>query len=202
MLNIFSTPIYYKNISLLKKDINNLINYSYERIKIDNGFVSKDKYILNNKEFKKLKEHILKNIDTYLYDNLKIKRHIKFKMLNSWCMKHQTNDWADKHSHENSFISGILYLKTNINSGNLIFHRNEILNLFPNTIKIEYEEFNLINSDYISINPKDGDLVLFPSSIKHSVSKNTSKEDRYCCAFNLFPYGEFGDINSSNYIKL
>lgn len=202
LINIFSTPIYFNNIKLEKNHISELLNEKYERIKINNGFATTSKYVLNNKKLLNLKKEIIKNFNEYAYNFLHIKKHIKFKILNSWCTKHSYNDWSQTHHHENSLISGILYLKTFENSGDLILHRNPFLCLFPSTVKIEFDKYTLNNSESFHIKPKQGDLIFFPSNLQHSVTKNLNKEDRYCCAFNLFPYGKFGSNENYNFMEL
>ncbi len=202
MLNLFGTPIYLNNIKIKNKDINNLIDSNYERLKSNIASVTTDTYILNNEKNIVIKNIILENLNNYLYNQLKLKKNIKFKMLNSWIMKLSKNDWAVNHAHDNSFISGVLYLKTSKNSGNLILHRNKLLNVFPSSVKIEFEEFNEINSEYWCIEPKEGDIIFFPSQLEHSVTKNLTEKDRYCCSFNFYPEGVFGDEKNLNVLKI
>jgi uncharacterized protein (TIGR02466 family) len=202
MLNLFGTPVYINNIKINNKDKKNLINTKYERLKSNIGSVTPDSYVLNHKKNINIKKMILNSLNEYLYDYLKIKKNTKFKMLNSWIMKLGKNDWAVNHCHDNSFISGVLYLQTNENCGNLIIHRNKLLNIFPTSVKIEFEEFNEINSEYWCIQPKEGDIIFFPSQLEHSVTKNLSEMDRYCCAFNFYPEGVFGSDHFFNSLKI
>jgi uncharacterized protein (TIGR02466 family) len=202
MLNLFGTPVYLNNIKIKDKDINNLIDSNYERLKSNIASVTTNTFILDNKENINIKNIILDNLNKYLYNQLKIKKHVKFRMLNSWCMKLNKNDWAVNHTHDNSFISGVLYLKTYKNSGNLILHRNKLLNIFPSSVKIEFEKINEINCEYYSITPEEGDIIFFPSQLEHSVTKNLNEKDRYCCAFNFYPEGNFGQNSDLNVLKI
>jgi hypothetical protein len=45
MINLFGIPVYFNNVKIDKKEKNFLINSKYERLKIDNGYVSENKYI-------------------------------------------------------------------------------------------------------------------------------------------------------------
>jgi len=201
-INLFPTPIYCNHIKLKKEYKDILISENYKRFEINNGYVTTNKYVLNNEKLSSLKKEIFNNLNEYLFNKLKVKKNTKFKMLNSWCIKHSTNDWSQAHYHENSFISGILYLKNYEDSGDLVFHKEGIPNIFSNCIKIEFDEFIIDNSETFFIKPKDGDLILFPSHLKHSVTKNLNKNDRYCCAFNFFPNGKFGNIDNSNFVEV
>jgi len=60
----------------------------------------------------------------------------------------------------------------------------------------EYDELNLINNSLHRFNARTGNLIIFPSSIPHSVSTNNSQEKRYSLAFNAFPFGKFGEPES------
>tara|TARA_R100001015_G_C4629358_1_gene190148 strand:+ start:254 stop:865 length:612 start_codon:yes stop_codon:yes gene_type:complete len=202
MFNLFGIPIYLKNIKISEKDINTLINLEYERLNINNGYISKNKQILKEKQNSNVKDCIFNNVNYFLYEYLKIKKNISFKLLNSWCMKHVKNDWSLSHHHDNSLISGILYLKTYKNSGDLILHRNNLLNVFSSSINIEFEETNINNCNKFYITPKKGDLILFPSYLEHSVTRNLNQKERYCCAFNFYPSGSFGNKKSFNELNL
>jgi hypothetical protein len=203
MLNLFGVPIYFNNIKIKEEEKNFLINSIYTRIKVDNGYVTEDKYILNNDEVIETRKNILINLYNYVYDNLKVKKDVKFKLLNSWCIKHVKNDFSHSHHHKNSFISGVLYLKTSENSGNIVFHKNNFLNnIFPGSVDIEFNEYNTINSGYWSITPKEGDIIFFPSNLEHSVTENISNDDRYCCSFNFYPTGIFGRNDNLNVLEI
>jgi uncharacterized protein (TIGR02466 family) len=203
MLNLFGVPIYINNIKIKEKEKNFLINSVYKRLKPGNGYVTKDKHVLNSKKTVETKKEILINLYKYLYDILKVKKDIKFRLLNSWCIKHVEKDYSHIHEHHNSFISGVLYLKTNKDSGNIVFHKNSYLNnIFTNSVNIEFSEYNTINSDYWYITPKEGDIIFFPSNLKHSVTENLSNEDRYCCSFNFYPTGVFGTNDEFNLLEI
>ena len=202
-LSLFGIPIYFGKIKLKQEEVNYIINSDYERVHIDNGFRTKDNYLLNNKNLKNLKKEVQNELNNFVYNQLKIKNNFKFMMLNSWGMKHVKNDWAQPHYHSNSFISGVVYLKTNKDSGYFSFNKSsDWNNISSNFLKFEYTEYTQENSDTWNILPEEGDIIFFPSFLTHSVSKNTSDEDRYCCSFNFYPNvviktKEFDNINLS-----
>ena len=48
----------------------------------------------------------------------------------------------------------------------------------------------------------DGELVLFPSSLRHSVPFNKGNETRYSMSFNTFCIDELGDRNSLTHLNI
>ena len=59
------------------------------------------------------------------------------------------------------------------------------------------------NANGISQNVKEGDLILFPSWIPHSVNRNETKnKERISLSFNTFPIGEMGNYDSATHLKL
>ena len=155
--------------------------------------MSKTKYVLNEARFRPLLKKLNKHVDIYTRDVLKVKHEITFSLKNSWCMQHDPGHWAQKHYHQNSIISGVLYIKTSSTSGNIFFHNKLIQNnLFSPILQIPFEEENIHNSDTYWIHPEDGTLVMFPSFLEHSVNTNKSNDARYCLPFNYAIKGVLG----------
>ena len=52
-------------------------------------------------------------------------------------------------------------------------------------------------------NVKEGDLIIFPSWVRHSVSLNETKNrERISLSFNTFPIGEIGNYDNVTHVKL
>ena len=190
---LFHTPLYVSKMDLTDTEIQNLINQQYEDIRPRNGRISKTKYVLHEARFRPLLKKLNKHVDIYTRDLLKVKHEITFSLKNSWCMQHDSGHWAQKHYHQNSIISGVLYIKTSSTSGNIFFHNKLIQNnLFSPILQIPFEEENIHNSDTYWIHPEDGTLVMFPSFLEHSVNTNKSNDARYCLPFNYAIKGVLG----------
>ena len=86
--------------------------------------------------------------------------------------------------HPFSLVSAVFYLKVPKNSGRLVFE-NPIQQhdyiMKPGTVKT----YNSINSGYWYAEPKEGDLIMFPSWLRHWVEPSQSDEDRISIAFNI-----------------
>ena len=49
-----------------------------------------------------------------------------------------------------------------------------------------------MNAESVSFEVNKGDVLLFPSTLSHSVDENFSNDTRYSLAFNAFVKGQFG----------
>ena len=59
-----------------------------------------------------------------------------------------------------------------------------------------------ITQSWCNMEVKSSELVLFPSTLKHSVPVNKDENDRISLSFNTFSKGVFGDENKLNYLNV
>lgn len=102
-----------------------------------------------------------------------------------WANIHPTGSYHTRHIHPASVqLSGVYYIKTSPNCGNIIFHDlPRFLGLWaaaPKTLEPTDQ-----NSSQFSIEPEEGLCVLFPGYVMHEVETNRSEEDRVGIAFNI-----------------
>ena len=190
---LFPTPLVQTNIG---------VDYVIEKVGFkrplsDNGWISDDsKYLDRNK---KLKNTIENEIETYLREILRLKNTVYLKHQSSWVLVHTKGDYSHKHYHQNSWLSGIYYHQIPPNSGNVTFfasppsHGWTSSQMSPYT---EIEEYNPLNSSLFVVEPKAGDLLLFPSHVEHSSGVNVTDYDRSLVSFNYSLHGTWGDSTS------
>ena len=190
LISTFSTALYHSNIPV---DINfetEIKNLEYLRVKHDNGYISKNYQLLNIAEFINIKKILMENVRTYVFDILRVRNSYQLYMSTSWANKHDTSDYSQEHSHNNSIVSGIYYISVEDSSGDLVFaNPNANLGL---SLELNLQDFNQFNSNEAIVVPKNGDLFLFPSSLRHKVEKNKSPNQRYSIAFNVMAKGMYG----------
>lgn len=191
---LFGIPVFNSMVEDIPEETKTFLkNVEFERMFSKNGWYSADKYILNKPESKPLYDIIMSELQFYVRDLLKIKDTIKFEMTNSWVVKHDPGDWGQSHVHTNCLLSGVYYLHTNENSGRIVFRKDtNYINLFPNAVDVEFDEWTTYNSKNWAFQPKNNQVFLFPSNLLHSIDDNNSDEDRYSVAFNFFPRGNLG----------
>ena len=104
---------------------------------------------------------------------------------NYWININKPNDLNIVHNHPNSDISGVVWIKTPKDSGCIYFPHPDY---FQKVNEIDHSR-PLTKQGYSHmVVPEKGNVVLFPSCLKHGVSENLSKHERVSIAFNAeFP---------------
>ena len=101
----------------------------------------------------------------------------QFDMGNIWANINDKGAWNSPHRHNGCFYSGAFYIQAEGDEGFITFiDKNEqVLFQFPQSPKMR---------ETISIRPRSGSLLLFPSGLLHMVEPNPTDRDRYSIAFN------------------
>ena len=101
----------------------------------------------------------------------------------SWCHITRTGGYHDMHVHPNSSWSGIYYIRT----GECDVHTKNGSNRFYNPMLPGYSDISTrwcsMNSSF-DMQPRDGQLIVFPSWIMHSATPYSGTTDRIVVAFN------------------
>jgi len=193
--DLFPTPIFKYHIEDHKEINSKLIKYIYELKDEDplgnnhsnmGGWHSQNFDIVNSgipQEFIFKFKDFLKSIVT---DELGWK-YVKDKarIVAMWAIINNKNSHNIKHNHPNCFLSAAYYVKAPKNCGNIQFYE-------PNEVKTmrypEVEKYTKYSGGIFNIEPNEGDLLIFPSYIYHSVQQNKSDEDRIVISFNIEIY--------------
>lgn len=191
---LFSIPLFSTELKdITQEELDFIKNTEYKRFPVDNGYGSVNKYLLNEKPIQSLRQKIDSVVKTYLHDILHINKVHTFEMTESWSVKHLKGDESGSHRHANSMLSGVLYLETDENSGDIWFHKDpNTTTLFTPTVDVTFNQNNIFNSQIWAVKPKKNTLILFPSTVFHSVMPSESDIERYVVAFNYFAFGEYG----------
>jgi uncharacterized protein (TIGR02466 family) len=196
IMDLFPTPLYINNIDapLINQQKNYLLNLP--KIQNTGNLRSESAYIFEYPLFAELKKTINEHIKEYInivYPNSNIDVYIT----QSWANYTEPNQWHHKHSHPNSFISGVFYVNAIKNEDMIKFYKD-----LPFIFQINHKQSNNYNSQDVAILVETGDLVLFPSNFTHNVPPTTSKETRISISFNTFIRGNLGDELSSTALYL
>mgnify|MGYP003143907616 FL=1 len=186
---LFATPVYVTELNrkLTSKETN---FKKIKQIKNYGNYKSNDSYILNTKQFSNIKKELDIAIKDYFNKIISPKNKITPYITQSWLNYTNTNEHHHKHNHPNSLVSGILYLNANEKFDKVEFYRDDY-----NMIKPEIKNFNFFNSESWWLPVKTGQIMLFPSSLSHSVSIKKGTNNRVSLAFNVFIKGGVGSLN-------
>ncbi len=193
--NIFPTLICAESSFLNKEDLKTLkkaiknqegLN-SHIGLKHDN--YSKTSYItsydgkfhkfLDKPELKNIKNKILKKTAEYIKES---GMECTNEMRNSWFNIQFKGGALGEHTHPFSMVSGALYINVDDKSSPLVFHNPNpciyYISHLDHTKESAYEWFQL--------DPKIGDLVIFPSWLKHGSNQiQNGTKGRTVISFNI-----------------
>lgn len=179
---LFATPI---GLFKLKEDLDSIIKFAYSqqsRRNVSNrGGIQTQDLDCNQKPIINLCKTIIKTSTSYAKE-FNITENLFLE--NIWININKTKDFNVEHAHPFSLISGTFYVKTNKNSGNIVFNNPNMF--IESYVKEKYiQKYNEVNSNVWKYQPIDNLLLLFPSWIKHYVEPNQSQEDRISISFNV-----------------
>jgi uncharacterized protein (TIGR02466 family) len=192
---LFFTPVYGFNLNLGEEMIADLIQeslnlYQAQGISAEykstrQAFQSKED-ILNNPKFKLLFEKILlifRQSVCHDYD-ISTENRAKFYLKRAWLNVNPKGGYNVVHNHPNAFYSGVYYLKTAKNAGEIVFV-NPVAAQGLITPHEMISQYNLYTSDQHSYLPETDQILFFPSYLGHYVNPNHSEAERICIAFNI-----------------
>jgi len=146
---------------------------------------------LNNKildSLSDIKEFCQNSIDKYFSFVQNPKNDVGLKISQSWVNYTKPGQFHHKHSHPNSLISGVFYVKAKEDSDRIYFYKDEY-----KQIKFTPKDWSIWNSDSWWLTVKTGQLIIFPSSLTHMVDTVKGEDTRVSLSFNTFPIGHIGE---------
>ena len=182
---LFAEPYFVTNIgdAISAKQVEFI--KSVEMIENQMNHISKDLYLFDRPELRSVKKAVHEALD----------------VTQSWALMNPPGVGMHAHTHSNSLVSGSLYYAPMPDPpGNMVFERTNGYRQIE--MEVDPAKTNIYNTQRNAVVPKQGDLVLFSSSILHFVETNQSQENRYSIAFNTFPRGKIGNFRDVSELKL
>ncbi|MFT4630238.1 MAG: hypothetical protein ACI8PV_001357 [Dinoroseobacter sp.] len=153
------------------------------------NLISENLYLFEEPEMASIKTAVQEALDTYASEVLCIPQQLY--VTQSWSIIDNPTIGMHGHSHSNSVVSGSLYYcELPEPNANMVFNRHrgyQQLELSP-----DHQKRNIYNTTANSVEPKQGEVILFSSGLQHLVEKNKSAQPRYSIAFNSFIKGMLG----------
>jgi uncharacterized protein (TIGR02466 family) len=195
--SIFPTPIYISKLNrkFTKQELLFIDKNKLNCNKNEGNITSNNNYILNEKEFKNLKQELDLRVKDYFDKIISPANNITPYITQSWLNYTEKNQYHHKHAHPNSLVSGVFYINCDDK-----FDKIKFFNDTYKTIKPEVKEWNIWNSESWWFSVKTGDIILFPSLLTHMVESKQGTNTRISLAFNVFIKGTVG--NNKNLTEL
>jgi len=188
---LFGIPIYATKLNreFTSEEMEEVMKHQDQTMKNISNYSSINNYILKEKLFSNLKNDLDKFIADYFDKIIKPKNNtIEPYITQSWLNYTKEKESHHMHSHPNSIISGVLYIKCVENNDMIEFYDTA-----PNQFQIPPKEFTQYNSKRWWFNVAEKDLLLFPSTTTHAVQIKKENNLRISLAFNVFVKGNIGD---------
>ena len=155
---------------------------------------SEDNFVLDSNELLGLKVFFLDSLNGFT--KLIYGKQINLRITQSWLNISTENQFHHPHSHPNSFISGVFFVKSD-ESDKIQFIKSIVNKSFETHIEI----FNPWNSETWWLPATEGSLVLFKSTQQHEVPPTTSQK-RISLSFNTFFDQSVGDVRKLTFLPL
>lgn len=97
----------------------------------------------------------------------------------AWIIINRDQAYNAPHFHPQSALSGVVYVSTPEQSGDIVFSNDSLMQHYP----INTFESPLFTSE-VTFKPEVGKMLVFPSWLKHHVKANISQQTRISIAFN------------------
>ena len=180
LIQLFPTPLLIVPYEQpIDKELEFLKNISYREQPANGNYRSDDSYLLRSEEFKNIKTFLGEAVDNFTKNVLVSKQRLVITQC--WANRNPTGSKHHEHVHPNSIVSGVMYFQINEKSPPIQFGKS-----VQDGMKLDPIKYNYINSESFMLPCKPGELILFPSSLKHSVPINQGDEDRISVSFNTF----------------
>lgn len=173
--SIFGSPLYKTTIKNLPEIQNELLD-TVKNIKFTTHPVWGNTLYLSDPTFNtdtikenklnKFKKELEKHIEVYSMDTPFFGN--EYQIQNSWFTLMKKDNYIHIHNHGRSDISGVYYVQSSDDDGNLFF-----------------ESPTQWNTNRIPIKPEVGQLLLFPSWLYHGVTNHTTDYPRISLSFNI-----------------
>ena len=188
LTNLFPSPVHIFESDGFDEFKNNLIDYAYKLREEDpKGFNISNRRGWQSRGFdlSDMNDLLHATILKVLKSSFFIKNTTSM-VTSAWVNINSPGAYNVRHSHPESNLSGVLWVKCPKDSGNIEF-LNPTAHQSYTEIEAyidKFKEKNLVYQSYW-FNPIEGRMMIFPSHLEHEVTQNKSNEDRISISFNV-----------------
>ncbi len=197
IVNIFPTPIGVSNLgrNFTDSEMNFFNNLEY---KPNSGNkTSVEHFILDMPEMKNIRDFCRSRLNEYFKKIYEPEdSELSIILTQSWVNYSEAGMHHHIHSHPNSFLSGVFYIKTNPTDVINFVRSSSNPGGLANTINYEImQKSNDYNCSTYYFNAREGMLLLFPSTLTHLVpTLPENSKPRISLSFNTYFKGRLGSL--------
>lgn len=152
---------------------------------------SSNHQILKDPRLADLTRLILEQLQIYVDYVICPRNRPEIAITQSWLNFSEKGEWHHAHAHGSSWLSACFYIAANPEYDQISFEKNRY-----DRLEFELREYTRYNATNHWLPVASGDLVIFPSELKHGVSPVQTDTTRVSLALNTWFNGLAGDENS------
>jgi uncharacterized protein (TIGR02466 family) len=190
LIGLFPTPLYHtrldREFSPLEKSF---VEKEAEEPENNIGnMIGKGMHVLSDPAMTDIRMFIERHIRIFMKEVYAPASPVYAYITQSWLNYTYPGQAHHAHMHDNSFLSGVLYINAHEDAITFISGRGH-------SIRLTTDNYNPFNSDTWKVPVESGDLIIFPSRLVHMVESTPTDRTmtRVSLAFNTFLRGEIGD---------
>ena len=196
LLSVFPTPVQiYKYENNIEKELKHIESLEWKEQPANGNFRSADSYLTKHEQLQKIVLFFKECIDDYC--NTIVNSDQRLIITQLWGNKNPKGSKHHEHVHPNSIISGVFYLRQDPKLPPIQFSKSN-----QHGIKLDPKKYNTFNAETFLLPCVAGELILFPSNLRHSVPQNQGEEERISLSFNTFSIDELGGRDTLTHLDI
>ena len=196
LLMVFPTPVQiYKYENSIEKELKYIEGVEWKQQVANANFKTKDSYLTKHEQLKDLTSFFKECIDDYCNTIINSEQRLVITQL--WGNKNPKGSKHHEHVHPNSILSGVFYLRQDPKLPPIQFSKSN-----QESMKLDPRKYNTYNAETFLLPCTSGELILFPSNLRHSVPVNMGEEERISLSFNTFSIDALGSEENLTHLDI
>jgi uncharacterized protein (TIGR02466 family) len=196
LLMVFPTPVQiYKYENSIEKELKHIEGVEWKQQVANANFKTKDSYLTKHEQLKDLTSFFKECIDDYCNTIINSEQRLVITQL--WGNRNPKGSKHHEHVHPNSIISGVFYLRQDPKLPPIQFSKSN-----QDSMKLDPRKYNSYNAETFLLPCTSGELILFPSNLRHSVPVNQGDEERISLSFNTFSIDALGSEENLTHLDI
>ena len=196
LLMVFPTPVQiYKYEDSIEKELKYIEDIEWLPQVANGNFKTKDSYLTKHESLKGITSFFKECIDDYCNTIINSEQRLVITQL--WGNRNPKGSKHHEHVHPNSIISGVFYLRQDPKLPPIQFSKSN-----QDSMKLDPRKYNTYNAETFLLPCTSGELILFPSNLRHSVPTNMGEEERISLSFNTFSIDALGSEENLTHLDI